>query len=233
MSAVASDTKSGGRPLDRADIYPLIDAMGFPVKVKTLNKGGSCMLTGSISFDFVCKELGFDIKMRASTVTSMVTLYTYSSTSAVLVHVAGNLHLCFLQAHNRPRLEVLVLDGKELGKATLLPDVWSRKDFIKKIAPHIRAHFLQQEDETGAKVWQETPDAPRWAQDYINARGAYQLCAEDGVLMADLLAFGMIERTPEAMKKWAISTPARRDEDAARYPSGAEKKAERDGPAVH
>ncbi|HEY0817568.1 MAG TPA: hypothetical protein VGD46_02250 [Rhizobacter sp.] len=202
--------------LKSEDLYPLIDALGFPVKLGRKN-GDSYPLIGEAEAHYNGGGLAFDYK--PTIVESVCDPYAMQTTG-VRVALIGALQLVVTYDHKRLRLEAFVIDASVLNGKDVFGTKWSRLRFLFDIHKAVAAHFVYTDK---LMVWQETPNAPRWVRDYLLAREQHKMTADDALEIADALAFGFLDREdPNLHANWKISTPAHRLE---KIKEGAAKRA--------
>lgn len=195
--------------LNRQDLYPLADAVGFDL---TLKEVADCqfMLEGGMESALTIPGLGLNLPMQAAVVESHCDTYLMQTTG-VRVAVLGMLHFIITLDHKRKRLETFVVNADALPEAGVFERKWSRLRFMYAVRNAVKAHFVW---EPSQNRWVETPNGALWVQDYLLGREQHKLDADDALELADLLAFGSVARSPDVYHKWRISTDARRREMA-------------------
>lgn len=194
------------------DLLPLADALGFPLKLGTRD-GEVYPLIGEGQLPYVLTKLGLNLQATPRIIDSHL-CPAAGQTTAVLVSVRGNLCVALTLDHKRSRLEAYVLDKEHIPSTGLFERTWSRLRFMYAVRESVRAHFVTM---LPGVIWEETPNARRWVQDYLLAREEGKLTADDALEVADLLAFGNLDRNDlELYRKWRISTDAKKAEIAAR-----------------
>lgn len=202
--------------LKSEDLYPLIDALGFPVKLGR-KSGDSYPLIGEGETQYRSGGLEFDYK--PTIVESICDPYSMQTTGA-RVALVGALQLVVTYDHKRLRLETFVIDASLLEGKPVFGTKWSRLRFLFDMHKAVVGHYVYTEN---LCVWQETPNAPRWVRDYLLAREQHKMTADDALEIADALAFGFLDRDePNLHQNWKISTPAHRLE---KIRDGAAKRA--------
>lgn len=197
--------------LNSADLYPLIDALGFPVKLGRRD-GDTYPVTGAGSGALAVPSLNLHLAYAPTVVESHLNPADMQTTG-LRVHVLGALELVLTYDHKRLRLEAFVVNGPDLPTVGVFGPRWSRLKFMFAVHKAVRAHYLWVEAPGGESYWQETPKAARWVLDYLQARETGKLSADLALELADGLAFELLDRDdPELHHKWAISSKAKRRE---------------------
>lgn len=194
--------------LKSEDLYPLVDALGFALKLGPRGGNGVYPLIGEAEAAYNYE--GVSVEYTLKVVESYLEPYAGQSTG-VRVSIAGFLQLVLCYDHKRNRLEAYLIDASKLDADTVFHPTWSRLRLMHNLRNAVEAHFLWLEAAGEPLQWQATPNAKRWVKDYLIAREVHNLTADDGLALADALAFDLIDReTDDLHRKWKISTEHRR-----------------------